>query len=149
MPRNYSMKKNQTTLIAWIGAGVVLALILLAFVVQPLLRQSMNTAGWQKDVSVQKAAELREDGAFVLDVRTPEEWDQVHIPGAALIPLDQLAGRVNEVPKDQPVLVYCRSGNRSQTGRDILLAAGYEQVTSMTGGITAWAAAGYPTETGQ
>ena len=89
---------------------------------------------------------MREDGAFVLDVRTQEEWDAGHIPGATLIPLDQLASRVSEVPADQPVVVYCRSGNRSKSGRDILTAAGLEQVTSMNGGIGAWQAAGYPVE---
>jgi len=84
----------------------------------------------------------------VLDVREPEEWAQVHIPGATLIPLGQLAARVDEVPRDRPVLVYCRSGNRSQEGRDILLRAGFTRVTSLRGGIKAWAAAGLPTVSG-
>ena len=74
-----------------------------------------------------QAHELRDEGVFVLDVRQPEEWDEIHIPGATLIPLDQLETRLSEVPQDQPVLVYCRSGNRSEEGRDILLAAGIEK----------------------
>ena len=53
---------------------------------------------------------------------------------------------VNEVPADQDVVVICRSGNRSQTGRAILLDAGFENVTSTDGGMNAWSAAGYPTE---
>ena len=100
------------------------------------------------EISVAQAAQLREQGAFVLDVRQPEEWNELHVPGATLIPLDQLPNRVSEVPKDQEILVICRSGNRSQAGRDILLQAGFEKVTSVSGGIIAWRNAGYPTVSG-
>ena len=101
------------------------------------------------EVSVKQAAELRGEGVFVLDVREPDEWAQAHIPGATLIPLGELQSRVAELPKDQPVLVYCRSGNRSATGRDILKAAGFENVTSMAGGINEWKAAGFETASGE
>ncbi len=100
------------------------------------------------EVSAAEALALRESGAFVLDVRQPDEWATVHIPGATLIPLGDLPARIAEVPKDRQVVVVCRSGNRSAQGRDILLAAGYPSVTSMAGGMTDWAAAGYPTTTG-
>jgi rhodanese-related sulfurtransferase len=53
---------------------------------------------------------------------------------------------LNEVPRDRQIVVVCRSGNRSQQGRDILLNAGFEQVTSMTGGLNEWRASGYPVE---
>lgn len=81
-----------------------------------------------------------------MDVRTQAEWDSFHIPNTSLVPLDQLAARVNEVPKDQEVVVVCRSGNRSQAGGDILRQAGYDQVSSMSGGVNAWRTAGYPVE---
>jgi rhodanese-related sulfurtransferase len=81
-------------------------------------------------------------------VRQPEEWAEVHIPGATLIPLGELAARVNEVPRDKDVVVVCRSGNRSQEGRDILRHAGLARVASMTGGVREWATAGYPTVSG-
>lgn len=100
------------------------------------------------EISVAQAAQLREQGAFVLDVRQPEEWNELHVPGATLIPLDQLPQRVSEVPKDKEIVVICRSGNRSQAGRDILLQAGYEKVTSVSGGMIAWRNAGYPTVSG-
>ncbi|HSD85001.1 MAG TPA: rhodanese-like domain-containing protein, partial [Anaerolineae bacterium] len=90
----------------------------------------------------------RDDGAFILDVRTPDEWNTVHIPGATLIPLDQLGSRLNEVPQDKEVVVVCHSGNRSKQGRDILKNAGFSQVTSMAGGMNQWQAAGLPTVTG-
>lgn len=97
------------------------------------------------EISVQQAHDLYEDGTFFLDVRTQEEWDDYHIEGATLIPLDQLESRVDEVPRDQDIVVVCRSGNRSQAGRDILRQAGFESSTSMAGGVNAWYSAGYPT----
>lgn len=98
------------------------------------------------EISVDQAHALYEDGTFVLDVRTQEEWNDFHIPNTTLIPLDQLESRLSEVPADQEIVVVCRSGNRSQAGRDILKQAGYENVTSMAGGVTAWRSAGYPIE---
>ncbi len=101
------------------------------------------------EISVQQAAAMREQGAFILDVREPYEWDAVHIPGATLIPLGTLAQRVTDVPKDKEIVVVCRSGNRSQQGRDILLQAGFTRVTSMAGGMNQWRAAGFPTASGR
>lgn len=97
-------------------------------------------------ISVSDAYNMYQNGAFVLDVRTQEEWNEFHAPNTTLIPLDQLASRLNEVPRDRQVVVVCRSGNRSQQGRDVLLEAGFEQVTSMTGGLNEWRASGYPVE---
>jgi len=97
-------------------------------------------------ISVGEAYELAQNGAFVLDVRTVEEWNEFHAPASTLIPLDQLASRLNEVPRDRQIVVVCRSGNRSQEGHDILLSAGFEQVTSMTGGLNEWRANGFPVE---
>jgi rhodanese-related sulfurtransferase len=107
-----------------------------------------QVAALPAEVSVEEAAQLRDDGAFMLDVREQEEWNEVHMPGATLIPLGELAARVAEVPTDREVVVVCRSGNRSATGRDILLAAGHPGVTSMAGGMTDWSMAGLPIETG-
>lgn len=100
------------------------------------------------EASVAEAAALRDDGAFVLDVRQLDEWAAGHIPGATLIPLGELASRVAEVPRDRDIVVVCRSGNRSAQGRDILLGAGYATVTSMAGGMNDWVASGRPVVTG-
>ena len=99
-------------------------------------------------ISVAEAAAKRDGGAFVLDVRTPDEWNEYHIPGSTLIPLDQLETRLSEVPQGKEVVVVCRSGNRSQPGRDVLKNAGFTQVTSMSGGLKEWKAAGLPTVAG-
>ncbi|MEW6178789.1 MAG: rhodanese-like domain-containing protein [Chloroflexota bacterium] len=130
----------------WIAAILLIAIAGGALVW--LTNRPAADASLPREISVAQAAQLREEGAFVLDVRQPEEWNEVHVPGATLIPLDQLASRINELPKDQEILVICRSGNRSQAGRDILLQAGFEKVTSVSGGITAWRSAGYPTVSG-
>lgn len=97
------------------------------------------------EISVEEAYQKYQAGTFVLDVRTPEEWDEYHAPNTTLIPLDELPNRLSELPKDQEIVVVCRSGNRSQQGRDILLDAGFN-ATSMAGGLKEWYAMGYPIE---
>lgn len=99
-------------------------------------------------INVSQAAERFDAGAFLLDVRTQEEWNQGHIDGAVLIPLDTLASRVNEIPADQDVLIICRSGNRSGQARDLLRAQGLARTTSIAGGINAWISSGLPVVTG-
>jgi len=103
---------------------------------------------YPQEITVSQAAAKRQAGAFILDVRQPEEWADAHIPGSTLIPLGDLEGRINEVPKDQEIVVVCRSGNRSAQGRDILKQAGFTQVTSMAGGLNEWKADGYETVSG-
>ncbi|RME89622.1 MAG: rhodanese-like domain-containing protein [Anaerolineae bacterium] len=100
------------------------------------------------EISVDQAYEKYQAGAFFLDVRTVEEWNEYHIPNATLIPLDELPNRLDEVPRDREIVVVCRSGNRSQVGRDILLDAGFPRVTSMAGGVKTWRSAGYPVVSG-
>lgn len=99
-----------------------------------------------EEIDVARAYEMYQQGAFLVDVRTQEEWDEVHIPGTVLIPLDELPDRLSEVPRDKDIVVVCRSGNRSEEGAAILLKAGYESVVGMDGGIRDWSAAGYPVE---
>jgi rhodanese-related sulfurtransferase len=111
-------------------------------------RAPVPAAALPDEITVAEATAKRNAGAFILDVRTPEEWNEVHIPGATSIPLDQLETRLTEVPKDKEVVVVCRSGNRSKPGRDILKNAGFPQVTSMSGGLKEWQAANLPTVTG-
>ena len=109
-----------------------------------------------ENVTVEEARELiEEDDVFVLDVRTPSEFNSSHIEGATLIPVTNAFGsnlspdslleaRINEVPKNKKILVYCRSGHRSMSASKILVAAGYSDIYNMQGGITAWISAGYP-----
>jgi rhodanese-related sulfurtransferase len=122
-------------------------LIIVALVIFLILQTGgRNNNGLAPTISVSEAYSLYQNGAFVLDVRTQEEWNEYHAPNTTLIPLDQLPSRLNEIPHDRQIVVVCRSGNRSQQGRDILLNAGFKQVTSMSGGLNEWRASNYPIE---
>jgi rhodanese-related sulfurtransferase len=124
--------------------GILVVVGLLVFLIASLGNEQAGNAGnLPASISVDKAYQMYQEGTFVLDVRTQEEWNDYHVPNTTLIPLDELESRLNDLPKDQPIVVVCRSGNRSQTGRDILLQAGFN-ATSMEGGLKNWSAQGYP-----
>lgn len=127
--------------IVQIGIVAVVALVIYLLAVS-----AGDAGGLPATISVDEAYSMYQDGAFVLDVRELSEWNEYHAPGTTLIPLGELASRLNEIPRDKPIVVVCRSGNRSQEGRDILLQAGFTNVTSMAGGLNEWRAAGYPVE---
>jgi len=112
-------------------------------------QRNAATASFPQEISVAQAAAKRQAGAFILDVRQPEEWADAHIPGSTLIPLGELENRMNELPQNKEIVVVCRSGNRSAQGRDILKQAGFNQVTSMAGGLNEWKAVGYDTVSGE
>lgn len=93
-----------------------------------------------------KATRLFNDDALVLDVREDKEYAAGHIPRAKHIPLGQLSNRLKEIEshKDKPVLVTCRSGNRSAHACRILKKAGFTSVFNQAGGIIAWERANLP-----
>ncbi|MFP4323568.1 MAG: rhodanese-like domain-containing protein [Anaerolineales bacterium] len=101
--------------------------------------QRISPAAYQEEFG------LNADNHLLLDVRTPEEFNSGHIPGAENIAVQELARRLNEVPADQPIIIYCRSGNRSAQAAQILYSAGYGDVYDM-GGIIDWQAAGLPVQ---
>lgn len=74
---------------------------------------------------------------YILDVRQPEEYAQGHIPGSHLIPLGQLSQHVQALPKDQEILVVCKSGARSAQATSFLVKSGYRAV-NVAGGMQAW-----------
>lgn len=99
------------------------------------------------EIDVAALARLHAGGAFVLDVREPEEYDAGHVPGAVPLPLGQVAERMDEVPVDRDVYVVCGSGGRSALATEILNQAG-RRATNVDGGTKGWIAAGHPVETG-
>lgn len=125
--------------------AVQLAMVALIAIAVYMIASAGGSGNLAREVSVDEGYQMYQNGAFVVDVREQQEWDEYHAPNATLIPLDQLPARLNEIPKDREILVVCRSGNRSQQGRDILLQAGYN-ATSMAGGLKEWFAKGYPIE---
>ncbi len=146
--RSYSSRSSLGTALRRpiVQVGILIVIGLIVFLIASLGGEQAS-GKLPAFVSVDEAHQMYEEGTFVLDIRTPEEWNEYHAPNTTLIPLDELAARVNELPKDQPILVVCRSGNRSQEGRDILLQAGLN-ATSMNGGLNEWRDSGYPVVSG-
>jgi len=144
--------KQRNPALQWLWAALAVIVLITAagctLTRQDASEGSTPNTQLPKEISVQDAAALRTSGAFMLDVRQPEEWQEYHIPESTLIPLGDLPNRLGEVPKDQEIVVVCRSGNRSQQGRDILLNAGFDQVTSMAGGLKEWQSSGFETVSG-
>ena len=87
----------------------------------------------------------------LLDVRTPAEHAEIHVPGVQLAPLDRLDARLaaeNGFAKDQPLYIFCRTGNRAKQGAEKLEKSGYTQCHVVEGGTLAWAEAGLPVNRG-
>lgn len=87
------------------------------------------------------------DGQVVIDVRTPDEYAEAHVPGAIDVPLEQLGQRIGELPEAHPLVLICASGQRSAQGAALLNERGVPAV-SVEGGLQAWKAAGLGTESG-
>ena len=126
--KNNAKQKGQSAFLrnplTQVGILIVVAVIVISIFVFG------NTGTAQaSSVSPADAYQMVQKGAFLLDVRTQAEWDQYRAPGATLIPLDELPNRLNELPKNKQIVVICHSGNRSKTGRDILLSDGFQAVS--------------------
>ncbi len=99
-----------------------------------------------QNISVEDTAVMLEDKNkyFLLDVRTKEEYSSGFLENSILIPVTELENRLSEIPSGKPVIIYCRSGNRSSQAAAILLKNNYNPVYNMLGGITEWEKKGYP-----
>jgi rhodanese-related sulfurtransferase len=86
------------------------------------------------------------DDHFLLDVRELDEWQAGHVAEAVHIPMGELNARVAEIPRDQPIIAICRSGNRSGVVTNALNRAGFT-AHNLEGGMFAWAAEGLPVVT--
>jgi rhodanese-related sulfurtransferase len=100
------------------------------------------------EVTTDDLANALAEGVPVIDVRNPDEYAEVRIPGVRLIPLPELNDRMDEVPTGQRVYVVCAAGGRSLTAAKALNEAGFDTV-SVVGGTKAWAAEGRPVESGR
>jgi rhodanese-related sulfurtransferase len=92
-----------------------------------------------------RVAELIGQGAMLIDVRRDYEWEGGRIAGARHIEVNQLTAQAESIPKDQPVIFYCRTGNRSGMAAAAFREAGYD-AHNMAGGIQAWVDAGLEIE---
>jgi glyoxylase-like metal-dependent hydrolase (beta-lactamase superfamily II)/rhodanese-related sulfurtransferase len=90
------------------------------------------------------ALAARDPGTILVDVREPVEYGWGHVPGAVNIPQADLADRLDELPRDAPLLMICQGGFRSLRAAQFLKQIGFDRVATVTGGTAAWAAAGNP-----
>lgn len=86
------------------------------------------------------------DGSIVVDVRSTSEWRSGHIAGSLHIPLGRLVAQLQERPRSEPIVLVCESGSRSAIGASLMTAAGFTDVTNLTGGIAAWRRENLPLE---
>ena len=118
---------------AWEGAGL------------RVVREATPDAA-APEVGARAAAALIDAGALLLDVREPAEWQAGHVAQAWLLPMGQVARHRDELPRDRRIVVACRSGGRSAAVAEALRAWGFDAV-NLSGGMSAWAAAGLPAVT--
>ena len=119
---------------------VVLAMLVV------LASTTLLLAAAVKDITSWEARMLLEKNrnVFLLDVRTPQEFQQASLKGAVLIPISEIERRLKEVPRNRPVLVYCAVGSRSRAAADFLAKQGYAEVYNMSDGIVGWYRNGLP-----
>jgi rhodanese-related sulfurtransferase len=103
-------------------------------------------SGLPTEVSPHDAGSAVGGGALLLDVREQWEWDEQRVPGAVHIPMNEVPARLDEIPADRDVYVFCKVGGRSARVVDYLRRHGRERAVNVSGGIDAWAEAGLPVE---
>lgn len=135
-------KREKRSHFPWLVVGSVgaVTLVIVGILIITRMKSSDQPAS---DVTAAEAFQKYQQGTFILDVRTQEEWNQFHIPNSTNIPLDQLQNRLSELPRDKDIVVVCKTGHRSQDGKTILQQAGFTRITCLSGGLQAWNAAGY------
>jgi rhodanese-related sulfurtransferase len=108
-----------------------------------------------REVSVEEAAQHRDRGVMIIDVREPGEWAAGHIPGALHVPRGMIEAKAdleyaNREPRladrAQEIVIHCATGARSALAADALQQMGFTKVSSMAGGFAAWAEKGLPVE---
>ncbi len=140
-------------------AGAVLAMMLLLPIAacgngdESVDQAATTSAATEASIQVvdpDVALELVENppGALmIIDVRTPEEFEAGHLADAVLIDIyrDDFTQQLDALDRTTPYVIYCRSGNRSEQARQIMVDLGFRDVTDIAGGYQAWEAAGHPT----
>lgn len=119
---------------AWEAAGL------------PVAREGGPAPPEVPEVGARAARTMVDDGAVLLDVREPDEWQTGHAPGATLLAMGQVLGRRDELDPGRRIVVVCRSGGRSAAVTQSLRAWGFDAV-NLAGGMCAWSAAGLPVVT--
>jgi len=105
--------------------------------------------GGMNEVSPKEAQARMQHGAVLVDVREPNEYEEVHATGARLMPLSSFEQSYADLPKDAEIVMICRSGARSERAGQLLIDNGYSNVSNLKGGTMAWVQDGLPTGDGQ
>jgi rhodanese-related sulfurtransferase len=123
--------------LVWLAAAAAMAVIVYEF-----RQRALDVSA----ISPQDVVRLMNQGAAVLDVRTPDEFASGHLSTARHVPLDKLAETAATLKryKDRPVVVYCQSGARSSSVIQQLTALGFAKVFNLRGGVAAWRAENLP-----
>jgi hydroxyacylglutathione hydrolase len=101
--------------------------------------------GTERVTPAEAAAAIEsEEPPLVLDVRNPKEWQQARIEGSLNVPLNRLSDRLDELPRNRPILVHCAGGYRSSIAAGLLQRGGITELTELLGGVSAWERAGLP-----
>lgn len=123
------------------------AILLVSVMLTTLFGATMAPAapGYKNIMSVEaKKLVEQKKNLYLLDVRTPQEFAQARMKGSVLIPINELERRVQEVPKNRPVLVLCAVGSRSNLAAGFLINKGYGDVYNLTDGLSGWYRNGFP-----
>lgn len=107
--------------------------------------QAVNLTQVSQDALVKMQAD-KGSRVFVLDVRTPKEFAEGHVPGAVNIPYDQVASHLGGIPKDDEIVLYCHSGRRAGLAAEVLAANGYSKLAHLEGDMAGWQKAGRPVD---
>lgn len=105
------------------------------FVAENILKGKVNIIQWRDIPSIDKTK------AMIIDSRTKEEYDFGHIEGAINIPVDEIRSRLNEIPRDKKIIVYCAVGLRGYIASRILMQHGYTDVYNLSGGYRTYSCA--------
>ncbi|MEK6252022.1 MAG: rhodanese-like domain-containing protein [Actinomycetota bacterium] len=111
-----------------------------------MVGERIDTEGTEHggELPPERLAEMLEaDDVELIDVRRPHEWEAGRIPGARRVEVNDLPALADELDRERPVVLYCRSGSRSELAADALRAGGFD-AHALAGGISAWAEEGRP-----
>ncbi len=127
--------------------GVCLSFVLLVFVSCNIAAETESAARITPEEAHKRLSEPSPPP--LVDVRTKEEYESGHLKNALLVPLDEIAQgdyaeKLGDIPKEQPIIVYCRSSRRSGRAQEFLVRDGYTNIINLSGGMIAWKKAGLP-----
>lgn len=145
--RREAAKKRQQrqAMLKWLIPAIIVAVIAMAGIVYVATQGSDDDNGSGESVASrilispdEYVEQFGDTEHFLLDVRTADEFAARRIAGAYNISHTEVGNRLDEIPTDVPIVLYCRTGNRSVLAADVLLQAGYSNVYDIDGGIVNW-----------